>query len=174
MDFGRLAVGFGLLVMPKMPELSRSGSKVKTDFFTPMEGVDLNSIAYRDKTRERLRQEKLSAYRATGVWPSSSRQTAAASAGGGGSAPNRKKEAWSEQKEQKMRRKEKRLVKMEQKEKRNIKKRRAAEAEAAAFDEEEWQELARDARLLKKLKRRKVMILNRSPWQRPSPNERND
>ena len=86
-------------------------------------------IYCRDKIREKIRQEKLSIYRETGVWPTSK----------AGAAPNKKKEAWSE-----------RLVKMEQREKRNKKKR------AAAIDDEDWDELARDARLLKKLKRGKV------------------
>ena len=97
-------------------------------------------IYCRDKIREKIRQEKLSIYRETGVWPTSK----------AGAAPNKKKEAWSEKKDQKNRRKEKRLVKMEQREKRNKKKR------AAAIDDEDWDELARDARLLKKLKRGKV------------------
>lgn len=96
----------------------------------------------RDKIREKIRQEKLSVYRETGVWPTSK----------AGAAPNKKKEAWSEKKDQKNRRKEKRLVKMEQKEKRNKKRR------AAAIDDEDWDELARDARLLKKLKRGKVRV----------------
>ena len=42
LDFGRLAVGFGLLTMPKMPELRNR----KTDFFQPL-NVDLNLIAYK-------------------------------------------------------------------------------------------------------------------------------
>ncbi len=100
-------------------------------------------IYCRDKIREKIRQEKLSIYRETGVWPTSK----------AGAAPNKKKEAWSEKKDQKNRRKEKRLVKMEQREKRNKKKR------AAAIDDEDWDELARDARLLKKLKRGKVRCI---------------
>lgn len=42
LDFGRLAVGFGLLTLPKMPELKNR----KTDFFKPLD-IDLNTIAYK-------------------------------------------------------------------------------------------------------------------------------
>ncbi len=42
LDFGRLAVGFGLLTLPKMPELKNR----KTDYFTPVD-IDLNTIAYK-------------------------------------------------------------------------------------------------------------------------------
>ncbi len=42
LDFGRLAVGFGLLTLPKMPELKNR----KTDFFQPV-NIDLNLIAYK-------------------------------------------------------------------------------------------------------------------------------
>lgn len=42
LDFGRLAVGFGLLTLPKMPELKNR----KTDFFQPV-NIDLNLITYK-------------------------------------------------------------------------------------------------------------------------------
>lgn len=42
LDFGRLAVGFGLLTLPRMPELKNR----KTDFFQPVD-IDLNAIAYK-------------------------------------------------------------------------------------------------------------------------------
>jgi hypothetical protein len=56
----------------------------------------------------------------------------------------KKNESWSEKKAQKCRKKEKKKLRVEQK-----KRKRAAV-------EDEWNELARDARLLKKLKKRKV------------------
>ena len=57
----------------------------------------------------------------------------------------KKKEAWSEKKAQKNRKKEKKKLRVEQKKRKR-----------AAVDEDEWNEFARDARLLKKLKKRKV------------------
>jgi len=53
LDFGALAQGFGLLHMPMMPELK--GKKVS---FQKVE-VDTNSIAFQDKAREKIRQEKI-------------------------------------------------------------------------------------------------------------------
>ena len=132
LDFGRLAVGFGLLTLPKMPELK----KKNTDFFQPAD-VDLNAIAYKDKTREKIRQEKLVVYRETGVWPTSKANA----------APAKKKESWSEKKAQRTHKKEKKQIKLEQKEKRKKK----------SIDQDDWDEMAREARLLKKFKKRKVL-----------------
>lgn len=56
LDFGKLAQGFGLLHLPKMPELK--GKKVLT--FVPIE-IDPSTIPFKDKAREKLRQEKAAA-----------------------------------------------------------------------------------------------------------------
>jgi len=152
LDFGALATGFGLLKMPKMPELKR----IKNLSFVPHD-IDLNTIAYkyfpplisvdllvikrlfmscfRDKVREKIRLEKLATYRETGVWPVSRANA----------APAKKKEAWSEQKAEKTKKKEKKLVKLENKKKRKKK-----------IDQDEWDELANDVRLMKKFKKRKI------------------
>lgn len=61
----------------------------------------------------------------------------------------RKKESWSEKKAIKNRKKEK-------KEKKKLKVEQKAKRKRATVDEDEWNELAKDARLLKKLKKRKV------------------
>ncbi|GFO43160.1 RNA helicase [Plakobranchus ocellatus] len=53
LDFGKLAQGFGLLHLPKMPELK--GKRVVN--FEPIE-IDPSTIAFKDKAREKLRQEK--------------------------------------------------------------------------------------------------------------------
>jgi ATP-dependent RNA helicase DDX55/SPB4 len=42
LDFGRLAVGFGLLKLPKMPELKNRN----TSFFE-QHSVDLNDVSYK-------------------------------------------------------------------------------------------------------------------------------
>jgi len=89
--------------------------------------------------REKIRLEKLATYRETGVWP-----VAKADA-----APVKKKEAWSEKKEQKSKKKEKKQLKQEIK---NKKKKRK-------IDQDEWNELAHDAHLMKKLKKKKVCFL---------------
>ena len=96
----------------------------------------LSLVPNRNKARENVRQEKLAVYRETKVWPSSK----------GDKGPTKKTEAWSEKKAQLTRKKERKKLRVEQKAKRK----------RAAVDEDEWNELAKDARLLKKLKKRKV------------------
>lgn len=64
LDLGAIATSYGLLKMPKMPELK----KITLTNFTP-EKIDYNGIKYKDKERERIRQEKLAEYQKTGVWP---------------------------------------------------------------------------------------------------------
>lgn len=54
LDFGCLATGFGLLKIPHMPELK----KKQITNFTPVD-IDVNSIPYREKSREKLRQQKI-------------------------------------------------------------------------------------------------------------------
>ncbi|KAK3775474.1 hypothetical protein RRG08_027230 [Elysia crispata] len=53
LDFGKLAQCFGLLHLPKMPELK--GKKVVN--FEPIE-IDPSTIPFKDKAREKLRQER--------------------------------------------------------------------------------------------------------------------
>lgn len=98
LNFGLLATGFGLLKMPKMPELKN----VKITDFTP-EKMDYNSIKYKDKQKEKSRQGKLIVYKETGKWPGLKEHTA-------------KQEAWSEQKTQK----DKRAKRKEKKAKKRI------------------------------------------------------
>lgn len=54
LDFGGLATGFGLLKIPHMPELR----KKQITNFTPAD-IDVNDIPYREKSREKLRQQKI-------------------------------------------------------------------------------------------------------------------
>ena len=56
LDIGRLATGYGLLRLPKMPELKKVDL---TNFEKPAETPDFDLIKYKDKTRERQRQQKL-------------------------------------------------------------------------------------------------------------------
>ncbi|KAI5075534.1 hypothetical protein GOP47_0009610 [Adiantum capillus-veneris] len=57
LEAGKVAMGYGLLQLPAMPELKR-GTLSSADF-EPIEGIDLASIKYRDKIREKQRQKKL-------------------------------------------------------------------------------------------------------------------
>ncbi|KAK2715550.1 ATP-dependent RNA helicase DDX55-like [Artemia franciscana] len=64
LNFGKLAMAYGLLRMPKMPELK---GKVVADFSRA--DVDIKNISYKDKAAEKNRQSNIKAYLETGKWP---------------------------------------------------------------------------------------------------------
>ena len=124
LDLGLIAQGYALLRLPKMPELKRLK---KINFKTY--DIDFNSIAYKDKQKEKIRLKKLDEYLKTGNWPGMKMHVP-------------KQEAWSKKKLQK----DKKKIR---KEKKQMKKRKQ-------LTEEEIDDLAEDYRLIKKLKKGKV------------------
>eukprot|EP00850_Spirogloea_muscicola_P010909 SM000065S20258 [mRNA] locus=s65:520709:524139:- [translate_table: standard] len=58
LDLGDLAIEFGLLQLPSMPELRKSKLKVSTRF-QAIPSMDFNTISYKDKAREKQRQNNL-------------------------------------------------------------------------------------------------------------------
>ncbi|KAL1501771.1 hypothetical protein ABEB36_007036 [Hypothenemus hampei] len=62
LPLGALGATYGLLQMPKMPELK---NRDVTDF-PALPTLDLNSIPYKDKNREAIRLKKLEEYKKTG------------------------------------------------------------------------------------------------------------
>ncbi|XP_040576735.1 ATP-dependent RNA helicase DDX55 [Lepeophtheirus salmonis] len=126
LPFGELASAYGLLKMPKMPELK----KIKVTGFIP-EKVDLNSIKYKEKLREDSRQKKLKIYKESGKWPGMKEHLSDT-------------QAWSRNVERQDRKKLRHLV--------SEKKRREKEK----ISQEDEDDLEKDFRLLKKLKKGKV------------------
>ncbi|XP_031555009.1 ATP-dependent RNA helicase DDX55-like [Actinia tenebrosa] len=128
LDLGRLAEGFGLLRLPKMPELK----DVSIEGFTATD-IDFDQIPYLEKIRERQRQTKLESLKD----------------GDPKTKQNRKRKlgnesSWSKNKERSIRR-AKRKARQEFKKKQKHK-----------FDENDLDELAAEARLVKKLKTGKI------------------
>ncbi|XP_076434856.1 ATP-dependent RNA helicase DDX55-like [Babylonia areolata] len=134
LNFGDLAKGFGLLRIPKMPELK--GKNLQS--FTPAD-IDVNTIRFRDKTREKMRQQRLKEKESQRSQKQQKQQKRPVQT-----------EAWSKQKEKKSKRqmrKEKKLKKVQK------------EAEVMMGKrgrEEEEEDLEEDMRLIKKLKRGKI------------------
>lgn len=120
LDFAKVAQGFALLKMPYMPELR--GKKIHG--FQPS-GIDVKAIPYKEKSREKQRQEKLSSMQE-------------------GSKPDTKSA--------KKKGKQRPFAKNVRLNPRPGKKRKTKED----YENEEWDELASDARLLKKLKSNKI------------------
>ncbi|XP_015592965.1 probable ATP-dependent RNA helicase DDX55 homolog [Cephus cinctus] len=134
LDLGKVAMGFGLLKMPKMPELK--GRDVSS-FQDPQ--IDINTLAYKDKQQELVRQEKLNTYRETGIWPGKHKRK------------QKQTEAWSEAKQKKVEKKEKRNKRKEKKALAGpVKKKRKKTSK------EDLAELAKDIALIKKFKRKKI------------------
>ncbi|XP_071641919.1 probable ATP-dependent RNA helicase DDX55 homolog isoform X2 [Temnothorax longispinosus] len=137
-DLGKLAMGFGLLRMPKMPELK---GKNVSSFVCPE--IDVNAIPYANKQRELRRIKKLSEYQNTGVWTNNYR------------CKRKRTESWSETKKRKLERQEKRSKRKERKELKqfsttcNKKKRKR-------INDEDLEQLAKDIALIKKFKKRKI------------------
>lgn len=121
LDLGKLATGFALLKLPKMPELKKKPADFEE--FT----VNFDDIPYRDKVREKNRQEKLKKFKETGILQ---KQT----------LHKPRDSPWSKSKK----------LKEKQKQVKKTKKRKYVETE------EDLEDLARDARLLKKLKKKKI------------------
>ncbi|ONK62613.1 uncharacterized protein A4U43_C07F5970 [Asparagus officinalis] len=57
LEIGKLAMGFGLLQIPVMPEVKHHSLSV--DGFIPVEDINLMEITYKDKIREKQRQKLL-------------------------------------------------------------------------------------------------------------------
>ncbi|XP_050411430.2 ATP-dependent RNA helicase DDX55 [Patella vulgata] len=124
LDIGQLATGYALLRLPKMPEL-----KGKTIINFEEEDVNPETIMYKDKSREKLRQEEIKK-REAGEITKKGRSF--------------KSKPWSNQ----IVRKEKR---QQNRERRARKKKRKIE-----LDQGELDELDKDIKLMKKLKTGKV------------------
>lgn len=138
LDLGQVAMGFGLLKMPRMPELK----KQDTSSFKDPE-IDLNSISYKDKQRESKRLEKLKEFRNTGVWPGKNKHVA------------KQTEPWSEAKKKKLDKKDRRDKRKEKKAITGpVKKKRKK------LSQEDIDELAKDIALIKKLKKKKVTSID--------------
>lgn len=130
LDLGKLATSFALLKLPKMPELK---DKLETIDFMPA-GPEINifAISYKDKTREKARQKRLKAELATGKK----------------NAKQIKAEQRAIEKVKREKERRKKIIDKGQ----NPNKRKGRHARIV----EEWDELAKEERLYKKLRSGKI------------------
>lgn len=139
LPMGLLAKGFGLLRLPKMPELKNAD----VSGFVPKR-MDYNQITYAEKNKEASRQKKLQIYFETNEWPSK----------------NAKKRCipttpWELSKKRKVDKKERRKTRHEKNEKRTLSgvpKRK----KRSKVSEEDIAALAKDIALIKKMKKKKI------------------
>lgn len=141
-DLGKLAMGFGLLRMPKMPELR--GKDVSS--FVGSE-ININTISYANKQRESQRMDKLTKYQNTGIWPSKHKHK------------QKQTESWSESKKKKLDKQQKRNKRKEKKELKRQISTVSNKRNRKRINETDIEELAKDIALIKKFKKKKVKVL---------------
>lgn len=139
LPLGAMALTYGLLQMPKMPECK---NRDISDFHV-IENLDVNTIAYKDKKKEEVRLEKLEEYKKTGHWP--------------GFKKTHKKPTipWSKSNQSKEERKEKRKKRKAEKKLKalnNI----PSKKRKKGISQEDMDELAKDIALMKKFKKKKI------------------
>lgn len=139
-DLGKLAMGFGLLKMPKMPELR---GKSVSSFVGPE--IDVNAISYAHKQRELHRIKKLSEYQSMGARTNNQDR-----------CKRKRAEAWSESKKRKLERQEKRSKRKERKELKQQLSTTSSKKKRKRINEEDVEQLAKDIALIKKFKKKKV------------------
>jgi ATP-dependent RNA helicase DDX55/SPB4 len=147
LDLGKVATNYGLLQLPKMPEMKDC---FKDTFVGPQKEINVNKLTYKDKQKQQAYLNKVKNYEETGVWNAKKANLKK------GSIP------WEESRQIKAERKEARKKRKEQK----LKKKEqvdstdggivAAKKRKNKFSQEELDELASDIRALKHLKKRKI------------------
>lgn len=137
LDLGGLATAYGLLKMPKMPEINRF--KIRN---FEAEKLDLNSVGYVDKAREESRQGKLEEYRKTGVWPGFENKRKLDS-----QSWSQKKDVLDKRRDKKARRAEKWAEKEQEKE---------GEQGEQEVEEQDDDDLKADYKMMKRLKKGKI------------------
>ncbi|XP_011499766.1 PREDICTED: ATP-dependent RNA helicase DDX55 [Ceratosolen solmsi marchali] len=140
LDLGKVFMGFGLLKIPRMPEL-----KGRDLLNFQSANVDVNSISYKNKQREFVRLLKLKKYQDTGIWFEKEKKRF------------KNTEAWSKSKKSKS---ERQLKKNQRKEKKNSQKikneKKNSKKRKIVTTEEDLKDLVKDIALIKKLKRKKI------------------
>ena len=127
LNLGLLAMGFGLLQLPFMPELKKYSTK---DFVPSV--IEKNNVAYKNKEKQKSHEKKVEIFKETGTWPTKK-----------GEKPKPKETvSWSKNKEAKEKKQTKKLKREE-----NFKRK---------CTEEELEELEQDLRLMKKHKKKKI------------------
>merc|ERR1711874_111403 len=131
LNLGAIATSYGLLKMPKMPELRN----ITVSNFSPV-NIDFNEIKYKDSEREKSRQGKLAEFKKTGCWP--------------GFEKKRKVEnnSWSKKVEKLEKRRAKKLKRLE--------KRQKNKSDDAEEDLEDEDDFAKDFKTMKKLKKGQI------------------
>lgn len=143
LDLGKVATSYGLLQLPKMPEMKE---KFRSSFLGPSEKINVNTLEYKDKVKQQAYQKKKDVYKETGEWP-------------GQKKVRKSTEAWGEANKKREFRKENRKKRQEAKKTFNEKKASGvpvARKRKNKYSQEELEELVKDIAAIKKFKKNKI------------------
>lgn len=142
LDLGKIATSYGLLKLPRMPEMK---DEFKTSFISPYQDMEINDLTYANKQKQAAYTQKLQVYQETGAWP-------------GKKLHKKRTEAWElskkkkeERKETKKRRKDARKSKKDKMTTEGVTKKRKNK-----FTEEEIDELKKDIAQIRKFKKKRI------------------
>lgn len=144
LDLGRVASSYGLLRLPKMPEMK---DKFKETFIGPAEDVNVNNLEYKNKQKQQAYQKKQEIYQETGEWP-------------GKKIVKRSSESWADAKKKREFRKDNR--KKRQDTKKVINEQKASGALVVSrkrknkYTQEDLDDLVKDIAAIKKFKKNKI------------------
>ncbi|XP_055541769.1 probable ATP-dependent RNA helicase DDX55 homolog [Wyeomyia smithii] len=147
LDLGKVATSYGLLQLPRMPEMRE---QFKQSFQGPEEQVDVFKLVYRDKQKQQSYEKKVQTFKETGEWKSKKK------------IQKKNSVPWELAKMAREERKETRKKRRDEKQKRKAAalaaddEGQSVKKKKAKFSQEELNELANDIRALKKLKRKKI------------------
>lgn len=144
LDLGKVATSYGLLRLPKMPEMKK---QFQSTFVGPSESVNINSLEYKNKQKQKAYQKKQEVFQETGEWPGKKNVKKTGS------------DAWDQAKNKRDFKKENRKKRQEVKKTINEKK---ASGEVVVrkrkvqYTEDDLKDLAKDIAAIKKFKKNKI------------------
>ncbi|CRK94489.1 CLUMA_CG007995, isoform A [Clunio marinus] len=144
LDLGKVATSYGLLRLPKMPEMKEKFHKT---FIAPENKVDINSLEYKNKQKQQAYRKKQEVYQKTGEWP-------------GKKIITKKHESWTDSKQKREFKKENR--KKRQEVKKSINEMKASGVSVIAkkrknqYTKDDLDELVKDFVAIKKFKKNKI------------------
>lgn len=140
LDLGKVATSYGLLRLPKMPEMKE---QFKSTFVGPSEIVNINGLEYKNKQKQQAYQKKQEVYQETGEWP-------------GKKIAKKFTESWGEAKNKRELRKENRKKRQETRSEQKASGVPATRKRKQKYTQEDLAELAKDIAAIKKFKKNKI------------------
>lgn len=144
LDLGKVATSYALLRLPKMPEMKQH---FQASFVGPSEEVNVNSLEYKNKQKQKAYAKKQEVFKETGEWP------------GKKNLKRNETTAWDDAKQRRDFKKENRKKRQEGKKVINEKKASGdivVRKRKTQYTEDDLKDLAKDIAAIKKFKKNKI------------------